>query len=88
MLVSPFSLPPISHAPDTPRGLQSTQAISLKGAQRAEQAFMEKTEEIGRGNLEPRTFIEANQQSTLYSLNLKLFSISDEMTGHVLDLKA
>lgn len=68
--------------------LQSIQAQAFSGAQRAAGAFGAEAEKLSRGELEVKPFVEANQQSTLYTANLGVISTADEMVGQVIDLRA
>ena len=68
--------------------LQAIQAQAYSGAQRAAGAFGAEAEKINRGELEVKPFVEANQQSTLYTANLSVISTADEMVGQVINLRA
>jgi hypothetical protein len=69
-------------------GTRNMQTLAINGALRAQQAYTAEAEKISRGDFSVNSVVEANQQSTLYSINLKLFSTADKMTGSVLNLIA
>ena len=72
----------------SPSNLQSIQAQAFAGAERAAGAFGAQAEKISRGELGVRPIVEANQQSSLYTANLKIISTADEMVGQVINLRA
>lgn len=68
--------------------LQSIQSQALSGAHRALKAYSAEAAKLSRGEVDVSSIVEAKQQSTLYTLNLKLISTADEMTGQILNLRA
>lgn len=72
----------------SPSSFQAMQVQAYTSAQQALEGAAAASAQIAHGNLEPSNVIELKQQSTLYSMNLKLVSIADDMAGQVLNLRA
>ncbi|HKJ91258.1 MAG TPA: hypothetical protein VJ960_09020 [Oceanipulchritudo sp.] len=72
----------------TSGSLTSIRQTAMNGASEALRNVERETRSIASGNLDVRSVAELDQQTTLYSINLKLLAMSDEMTGQVLDLLA
>jgi hypothetical protein len=72
----------------TSGSLTSIRQTAMNGANEALRKVESETRSIASGNLDVRSVAELDQQTTLYSINLKLLAMSDEMTGQVLDLLA
>jgi hypothetical protein len=61
---------------------------AMQGARQAVQEVDRGAAKLSSGNVDVRTVVETDQQVTLYTLNMKMISMADEMVGQVLDILA
>lgn len=72
----------------SPAAFTGLHATAAEGVRRASRGYAAEAAKLSSGKVDVATFVEAKQQTTLYSLNLKLLKMSDEMVGSVIDLLA
>lgn len=66
----------------------SIQQTAMQGARQAIREVDRGATQLSSGKVDVRTVVETDQQVTLYTLNMKMISMADEMVGQVLDILA
>lgn len=61
---------------------------SLEGAQRSASAIEKSAAKIAKGDLSPRNSIQATVSHRIYTSNLKVIEVENEVVGKTLDLTA
>lgn len=69
-------------------GISSLQSTALKGTRDSLERFNQQAEAISRGDIDAANMIGLREESLLYSMNLQLIRITDEMIGQTLDMLA
>ncbi|MFO7724714.1 MAG: hypothetical protein R6V45_04110 [Oceanipulchritudo sp.] len=75
-------------AASTSGSLPHLHQTAMNGAREALLKVEEESRNLSSGNLDVRSVAALDEQTTIYSINLKLLSLSDEMAGQVLDILA
>jgi len=61
---------------------------SMRGAQAARTRMADHAQALGAGDIRVERVVGMQQEAHLYSINLQLLKMADEMVGQVLDLLA
>lgn len=66
----------------------SPQSAALSGAKQAEVALVDDLQRLAAGDISVERVTGVMESSYLYSMNLQLLKLTDEMVGQVIDLLA